>query len=87
MNGKMSPLTLPPAMAKLNSSGVLKMRATTMEEPARLILSLTCASDSGRIHLHFEFERQSSVDMYTVPIAVGLERSQLAHLRLPDLCQ
>ena len=100
MNGKMNPMTLPPAMAKLNSSWTLQMRATTMEEPARLIQTLTGAilgsggwvlsrgaTDSGLINMLFEFERQSCVEMYTVLIAVGLELSQLAHLRFTELCQ
>ena len=76
------------------------MRAKTMEEPARLIQTLTgailgCggwvlsrgADDSGTINILFEFERQHCVDMYTVLIAVGLELSQLAHLRFTELCQ
>jgi hypothetical protein len=95
----MNPMTLPPAMAKLNSSWALEMRATTMEEPARLIQTLTGAilgsggwvlsrgaSDSGLINLLFEFERQNCVELYTVLIAAGLELSQLAHLRFTKLC-
>jgi hypothetical protein len=71
-----------------------------MEEPVRLIQTLTGAilgnggwvlsrgaNDSGLINMLFEFERQSCVDMYTVLIAVGLELSQLAHLRFTELCQ
>lgn len=76
------------------------MRATTLEEPLRLIPTLTGAilgsggwilsrgaNDSGLINMLFEFERQSCVDMYTVLIAAGLELSQLAHLRFTELCQ
>jgi hypothetical protein len=83
-----------------SSPWALQMRATTMEEPARLIQTLTgailgCggwvlsrgANDSGTIHMLFEFERQSCVDMYTVLIAAGLELSHLAHMRFTELCQ
>lgn len=93
-------MTLPPALAKLNSSWALQMRATTLEEPGRLIQTLTGAilgsggwvlsrgaNDTGLINLLFEFERQNCIDMYTVLIAVGLELSQLAHLRFTELCQ
>src|ERR1700678_1112507 len=100
MNEEMNPMPLPPAISKVNSSWALQMRATTMEEPARLIQTLTGAilgaggwvlsrgaNDAGLINMFFEFERQSCVDMYTVLIAVGLELSQLAHLRFTELCQ
>jgi hypothetical protein len=100
MNGEMKPMTLPPAMGKVNSPWALQMRASTMEDPARLIQILTGAilgsggwvlsrgaNDTGLINMLFEFERQSCVDMYTVLIAVGLELSQLAHLRFTELCQ
>jgi hypothetical protein len=100
MNGEMNPMTLPPAVSKMNSLWAMQMRATTMEEPARLIQTLTGAilgsggwvlsrgaNDEGLINMLFEFERQSCVDMYTVLIAVGLELSQLAHLRFTELCQ
>lgn len=96
----MNTMTLPPALSKLNPSWALQMRATTVEEPARLIQTLTGAilgsggwvlsrgaSDTGLINMLFEFERQSCVEMYTVLIAVGLELSQLAHLRFTELCQ
>ena len=100
MNGEMNTMTLPPALAKLNSSWALQMRATTQEEPGRLIQTLTGAilgsggwvlsrgaNDTGLINMLFEFERQNCIDMYTVLIAVGLELSQLAHLRFTELCQ
>jgi hypothetical protein len=100
MNEEMNAMPLPPAISKVNSSWALQMRATTMEEPARLIQTLTGAilgaggwvlsrgaNDAGLINMFFEFERQSCVDMYTVLIAVGLELSQLAHLRFTELCQ
>lgn len=93
-------MSLPRTGSSLNSSWALQMRATTMEDPARLIQTLTgailgCggwvlsrgASDTGTINMLFEFERQSCIDMYTVLIAVGLELSQLAHMRFTELCQ
>ena len=93
-------MTLPPMAMGITSSWALQMRATTMEEPPRLIQILTgailgCggwvlsrgASDSGTINMLFEFERQNCVDMYTLLIAAGLELSQLAHLRFTELCQ
>jgi hypothetical protein len=76
------------------------MKATTLEEPARLMRMLTGAilgrggwvlsrgvNDSGNIDMLFEFERAHCVDIYTVLIAVGLELSQTAHIRFTELCQ
>ncbi len=76
------------------------MKATTIDEPARLIQTLTGAilgsggwvlsrgaNDAGLINMLFEFERMQCVEIYTVLIAVGLELSQLAHLRFTELCQ
>jgi len=76
------------------------MKATTMDEPAQLIQTLTGAilgsggwvlsrgaNDSGTINMLFEFERMQCVEIYTVLIAVGLELSQLAHMRFTELCQ
>ena len=100
MNGEMNPMALPPAPTSISSNWALQMRATSAEEPTRLISNLTGAilghggwvlsrgaSDNGTINMLFEFERMSCVDMYTVLIAVGLELSQLAHLRFTELCQ
>jgi|SRR5271168_878352 len=97
MNCQMNPT---PALSPKNPSWALQMRATTMEEPARLIQTLTgailgCggwvlsrgADDAGVIDMLFEFERNSCVDMYTVLVAAGLDLSQLAHLRFTELCQ
>jgi hypothetical protein len=76
------------------------MKATTMEEPDRLIPSLTGsilsnggwvlsrgADDEGRVSMLFEFERMHCVEIYTLLIAAGLELSQLAHLHFTELCQ
>jgi len=93
-------MTLPPAISKMSSVWALQMRATTMDEPTRLVQTLTGAilgsggwvlsrgaDDRGTINMLFEFERYCCLDMYTVLIAAGLELSQLAHLRLTELCQ
>jgi hypothetical protein len=83
-----------------SSGWALQMKATTAEEPSRLIQILTGAllanggwvlsrgaTDLGVISMLFEFERHRCVDIYTVLIAVGLELSQQAHIRLTELCQ
>jgi hypothetical protein len=85
---------------KISIAWALQMKATTLEDPARLMHVLTGAilgnggwvlsrgaSDAGVIDMLFEFERQHCVDMYTVLIAAGLELSQLAHMRFTELCQ
>jgi hypothetical protein len=100
MKREMNTMTLPPAMSKLNPSWALQMRATTAEEPIRIIQALTGAilgsggwvlsrgaNDAGLINVLFEFERRQCIEMYTVLVAVGLELSQLAHLRFTELCQ
>jgi hypothetical protein len=78
----------------------LQMKATSTGDPGRLIQTLTGAilasggwvlsrgaSDTGLISMLFEFERQQCVDVYTVLVAVGLELSQVAHIRFTELCQ
>lgn len=78
----------------------LQMRAVSLEEPSRLVHSLTgailaCggwvlsrgATDTGLVNMLFEFERQHCVDIYTILIASGLELSQNGHIRLTELCQ
>ena len=67
----------------------MQMRAVSMEEPSRLVQTLTgailgCggwvlsrgANESGGVNMLFEFERQTCVDIYSVLIAVGLDLSQ-----------
>jgi len=91
------PATVEP---RINIAWALQMKATTLEDPARLSQTLTGAilgnggwvlsrgaSDTGVIDILFEFERQHCVDIYTVLIAAGLELSQLAHMRFTELCQ
>lgn len=78
----------------------LEMKAIAMEEPSRLVRTLTggilgCggwvlsrgSSDDGTVSMLFEFERQACLDIYSVLIAAGLELSQNGHSRLTELCQ
>ena len=78
----------------------MQMKAVSMEEPSRLVHSLTgailgCggwvlsrgANDTGLINMLFEFERQSCVDIYSILIASGLELSHSGHIRFTELCQ
>jgi hypothetical protein len=78
----------------------MQMKAVSIEEPGRLVQSLTgailgCggwvlsrgADDTGTINMLFEFERQACVDIYSVLIASGLELSQSGHIRFTELCQ
>jgi hypothetical protein len=78
----------------------IQMKAVSIEEPGRLIQTLTgailgCggwvlsrgANDSGTINMLFEFERQACVEIYSVLIATGLELSQRGHVRFTELCQ
>src|SRR5258708_6774402 len=83
-----------------NIPWALEMKAVSVEDPSRLVKTLTggilgCggwvlsrgASDSGTVSMLFEFERQACLDVYTVLIAAGLELSQNGHIRLTELCQ
>ena len=78
----------------------MQMKAISIEEPSRLVQSLTgailgCggwvlsrgANDTGTVSMLFEFERQACVDIYSVMIAAGLELSQSGHIRFTELCQ
>lgn len=78
----------------------LEMKAVSVEEPSRLVKTLTgailgCggwvlsrgASDSGVVSMLFEFERQACLDIYSVLIAAGLELNQNGHVRFTELCQ
>lgn len=77
----------------------LQMRAISIEEPGRLIQTLTGAilgcggwvlsrgsNDTGTVNMLFEFERQNCVDIYSILIAAGLELSQSGHIRFTELC-
>ena len=85
---------------KVSIPWALQMRAISLEDPSRLVHSLTgailaCggwvlsrgASDTGLVNMLFEFERQHCVEMYAMLIAAGLELGQLAHLHFTELCQ
>lgn len=87
---------LRPAPAPL----ALQMRAISMDEPGRLMKSITgailgcggwvlsrSASDSGLIDVLFEFERHSCLEIYSILVAAGVELSESAHLRFTELCQ
>jgi len=78
----------------------LQMNAVSIEEPGRLVQTLTgailgCggwvlsrgANDIGTINMLFEFERNACVEIYSLLIAAGLELSQSGHLRFTELCQ
>jgi hypothetical protein len=78
----------------------MQMKAISIEEPARLVKTLTgailgCggwvlsrgANDTGTVTMLFEFERQARVDIYSVLVAAGLELSQQGHIRFTELCQ
>jgi hypothetical protein len=78
----------------------LQMSAVSIEEPERLVQSLTgailgCggwvlsrgANDTGTVNMLFEFERHACVDIYSVLIAAGVELSQTGHIRFTELCQ
>ena len=79
---------------------VMQMKAVSVEEPLRLVRSLTGAilgyggwvlsrgaNENGLINMLIEFERHTCVDIYTVFIASGLELSPSGHLRFTELCQ
>ena len=78
----------------------LEMKAVSIEEPSRLVESLTgaimgCggwvlsrgADDAGKINFLFEFERHSCLDVYSILVAAGVELSQNGHVRFTELCQ
>ncbi len=96
----MNTAMLPNTNGRISMAWALQIKATTAEEPTRLIQTMTgailgCggwvlsrgANETGVINLLFEFERRHCVEMYTVLVAVGLELSQTAHIRLTELCQ
>ena len=78
----------------------MEMKAISVEEPSRLVQTLTGAvlasggwvlsrgaNDSGMVSMLFEFERQACVEIYSVLIAAGLDLSQTGHIRFTELCQ
>ena len=88
------------AVKAMSIPWAMQIRAVSIEDPARLIQTLTgailgCggwvlsrgANDTGTVTMLFEFERQTCVDIYSVLIAAGLELSQSGHIRFTELCQ
>jgi len=84
----------------ISTPWALQMKAISIEEPSRLVQTLTgailgCggwvlsrgANDTGTVNMLFEFERQACVDIYSIMIAAGLELSQSGHIRFTELCQ
>lgn len=83
-----------------NIPWAMEMKAISVEEPSRLVQTLTgailgCggwvlsrgANDAGTVTMLFEFERQACVDIYSVLVGAGLELSQSGHIRITELCQ
>jgi hypothetical protein len=83
-----------------NVPWALEMKAVSVEEPSRLVKTLTggilgCggwvltrgSTDTGTVTILFEFERQACLDIYSVLIAAGIELSQYGHIRFTELCQ
>jgi hypothetical protein len=88
------------AIRAMSSPWALEMKAVSIEEPSRLVQTLTGAilasggwvlsrgaNDSGTVSMLFEFERHACVDIYSLLIAAGLELSQSGHIRFTELCQ
>ena len=88
------------ARQEISIAWAMQMKAISMDEPSRLIATLTGAilasggwvlsrgaDDAGMVNMLFEFERHSCVDIYGVLIAGGLELSQSGHKRFTELCQ
>ena len=78
----------------------LELTAVSSVEPSQLVRIVTGAilgcggwvltrstTDSGRVTILFEFERQACVEIYTLLIAAGIELSRSGHLRMTELCQ
>jgi hypothetical protein len=77
----------------------LELTAVSAVDPSQLVRVVTGAilgcggwvltrstTDSGRVTILFEFERQACVEIYTVLIASGIELSRSGHLRMTELC-
>ena len=84
----------------INIPWAMQMKAISIEEPGRLVQTLTgailgCggwvlsrgANDTGTINMLFEFERHVCIDVYSVLVAAGLELSQSGHIRFTELCR
>ena len=97
MTGRRAP---EPTTPMVSTAWAMQMKAISIEEPVRLVQTLTgailgCggwvlsrgANDSGTVSMLFEFEREACVEMYSLLIAAGLELSQNGHIRFTELCQ
>jgi hypothetical protein len=86
---------IPPA----NVPWALEMKAASSVDPSHLVRTLSgailgcggwvlsrSASDTGRVNILFEFERQACVEIYTAMVAAGIELSQNGHIRMTELC-
>lgn len=84
----------------MNTFWATRMQAVSSEAPSRLGQSLAGAilgcggwilrrqvSDAGALNILFEFERQASMNIYSMLVAAGVELSQNGHLWFTDLCQ
>jgi hypothetical protein len=84
----------------MNVPWAMQMGAASIEEPGRLVQTLTgailgCggwvlgrgANDTGTVSILFEFERAACVEIYCLLVAAGLELSQNGHWRFTELCQ
>lgn len=78
----------------------MEMKSISIEEPDRLVQTLTgailgCggwllgrgANHFGVVNMLFEFERQNSADIYCALIGSGLELSEVGHASLTALCE
>jgi len=77
----------------------LEMKAVSHVEASRLVRTLSgailgcggwvlsrSASDTGRVSMLFEFERQLCLEIYSAMVASGIELSQSGHIRMTELC-
>lgn len=84
----------------MNTFWATRMQAVSSEDPSRLGQSLAGAilgcggwilrrkvSDAGALNILFEFERQATMNIYSMLVAAGVELSQNGHLWFTDLCQ
>jgi hypothetical protein len=78
----------------------LRLTASCADDPHRALRFLTGAvltcggwvlsrsmPGSDFAEMSFEFTRSSSIEVYSVLIAAGLELSRDAHIRMTELCQ
>ncbi len=84
----------------MNTFWATQMQAASSVDPSRLGQSLAGAilgcggwilrrklSDTGALNILFEFERQATMNIYSMVVAAGVELSPQGHLWFTDLCQ